>query len=272
MIMYVLGRFGPVRSIMLLAYRKRGRTMASIQGTSLLEDVDAEHAANAISKDGYFPGLRLRPEALAALHQFCTNSICFAEENFRLPFTLSVRAIAERRYKKKIRIGRFDDVLLTCSEVQALASDPAILAIARNYLGCQPVLLGSRMWWSFATDESASPEPALGQGFHYDVDGYRAVAFFFYLTEVDPSTGPHVCVRGSHLKKPWKSLVSLHRGRGDADIESWYGKERVEMLCGPAGYGFAEDIFCFHKGLHPERGDRLVLQLRYGIHRYENGF
>jgi hypothetical protein len=76
-------------------------------------------------------------------------------------------------------VGRLDYALQTCPEVQSLTSDPTIIAIARKYLGCKPVFLGTRMWWNFATEASASEQMALGQGFHYDLDGYRAVAFFF---------------------------------------------------------------------------------------------
>jgi len=50
------------------------------------------------------------------------------------------------------------------------------------------------------------------------------------------------------------------------------GKNARWVVRGSAGVGFAEDIFCFYKGLHPERGDRLMLQLRYGIRSYYSTF
>jgi hypothetical protein len=110
-----------------------------------------------------------------------------------------------------------------------------------------------------------------GQGFHYDIDGYRALAFFFYLTDVGPSNGPHVYVRGSHTKKLLRHIVSLYKGRTDAEIESVYGLERQVVCHGPAGSGFAEDIFGFHKGVHPQSGDRLIVQLRFGLRDYGTG-
>jgi hypothetical protein len=88
---------------------------------------------------------------------------------------------------------------------------------------------------------------------------------FFLLTDVGLSNGPHIYVLGSHVKKPLKHLVSIYKGRSDAEIETCYGLERQDTLCGPARFGFAEDVFDFHKGLHPERGDRLIFQLRYGL-------
>jgi hypothetical protein len=100
--------------------------------------------------------------------------------------------------------------------------------------------------------------------------GYRALTFFFYLTDVGLSNGPHVYVRGSHMEKPVRYVASLLKGRS-AEIDRSYGRERQAILCGPAGFGFAEDIFGFHKGASPENGDRLVVQLRYGLRDYGTG-
>jgi hypothetical protein len=267
-LMYTLGRFGAVRSLVLFAYRRRRRSRIAENREHSVESIDIESAADAVARDGFFTGLRLRPQVLRALRLYAKTTTCCAEESFRFPFRLQDRAAAERRYGKKIGVGRLDNALQDCPELLALASDPMLLAIARKYFGCEPTFLGSRIWWSFATDAEASQQMSMGQGWHYDLDGYRALAFFFYLTDVDSSTGPHILIRGSHTQKPWKSLVSLHKGRSDAEITKWYGKERHVTICGPAGSGFAEDIFCFHKGLHPKQGERLVLQLRYGIYDY----
>jgi hypothetical protein len=268
--MYVFGRFGIVRSFAVWTYKRTQSSVAAVSGSSLIEDVDVDYAARAISKNGIFPGLRLRREVLENLRQFSSTATCFGEENSRFPFHLSDRAEAEQRYGRPLLVGRLDNILQACPAVKDLASDPTLLAIAGRYLGCQPVFLGARIWWSFASGADAAQQMNLGQGFHYDIDGYRALAFFFYLTDVTPLSGPHICVRGSHTEKPLKSLISFHKGRSDAEIDRWYGTERQMTVRGAAGDGFAEDIFCYHKGLHPERDDRLILQLRYGLRDYRN--
>jgi hypothetical protein len=267
-LMYVFGRFRVIRSTVVWAY-KRKSTTAAAPGAALVNDLDSSQAVHALAKDGYAPGLRLRPDVLEELRRFSSTVTCCGEENFRLPFYLEDKAAAEQRYGRKLKVGRFDDVLQTCPAVRGLASDPILLAIARGYLGTEPALLGARMWWSFASEADAAQQRSLGQGFHYDIDGYRALAFFFYLTDVTPASGPHICVRGSHTEKPLKALVSLHKSRSDSEIAAWYGTERQTVVCGAAGEGFAEDIFCFHKGLHPESGDRLILQLRFGLRNYD---
>jgi hypothetical protein len=269
-LMYVFGRFRVIRSLVVFAYKTRAAKAALLAArTPAVEPLDASQAARAIVKDGYATGLRLKPSILDELQTLSTTVNCFGEEDFKLPFYVEERAAAEQRYGRKLKVGRFDDLLQTSPAVQSIASDPTIRAIARGYLGCEPALLGARMWWSFASEADAAQQRSLGQGFHYDIDGYRALAFFFYLTDVTPLNGAHICVRGSHSEKPLKALVSLHKSRSDAEIAEWYGLERQMVLCGSAGDGFAEDIFCFHKGLHPEGGDRLILQVRFGLRNYD---
>jgi hypothetical protein len=128
------------------------------------------------------------------------------------------------------------------------------------------------MWWSLAGPADYEQKADAGQSFHYDIDGYHGLAFFFYLTDVGQAAGPHVYVRGTHIKKSWRHLFTLFKGRTDAEIDEFYGPENQVLLCGPAGSGFAEDIFGFHKGLGPESVDRLIVQLRFGLRDYGLGF
>lgn len=272
-IMYIFGRFNLVRSLMVHIHRQLAvnpavNGLATSGETPAVVSADIERTAKALARDGYCAGLQLDFEMLQRLRRFSYGTVCLAEGDARFPFMVSKRAEAEENYGRRIRIGRFDHAIQNCPEIRHLATDPTILGIACTYLECQAIYLGARIWWSFPADVDASEKMSLGQGFHYDLDGYRSVAFFFNLTDVDHSSGPHVLVRGSHLKKPWAAVLSLHKGKPDAQIDKWYGKESQISLCGSAGSGFAEDLFCFHKGLHPVSGDRLMLQLRFGLRRY----
>lgn len=271
--MYVLGRFTSVRSMALRRYRAREADIPRgptkpVPSAPVIEPIDIDEAASAVLKDGYFPGLRLLPSTLETLRRFSAMSICLADGDARFPFAVGQRIQAEQSYGRRIRIGRFDHLMQDCPEVYDVASDPTIVSIARKYLGCEPVFLGGRVWWSFPTNADLSEQMSMGQGFHFDLDGYASIAFFFHLTDVGPADGPHVVVRKSHLKKPLRGLISLHKGRRDAEIEDWYGKESQVTLCGPSGFGFAEDLFCYHRGMHPKQGERLILQLRFGIRQY----
>jgi hypothetical protein len=271
LLMYAFGRFGVVRSFMVWVYSLRSTKALPATQPTLVQDVDVEEAARSIREDGFFPGLRLRQEIAEQLLTFSSMATCFADGDPGLPFHYDDKDIVERQSGKIFKLGKFNHAFSASPVLQALASDPQLLAIARNYLRTEPVLVCARMWWSFAGPTDAKQQMKDGQGFHYDIDGYRALAFFFYLTDVGLSNGPHIYVRGSHTKKLLRHIASIYKGRGDDEIERAYGRERQIVCCGPAGSGFAEAIFGFHKGLHPESGDRLVVQLRYGLRDYGTG-
>ena len=104
--------------------------------------------------------------------------------------------------------------------------------------------------------------------FHYDVDDYNSLRFFFYLTDVDINSAPHIYVRGSHRKKRFANLLSPFKQRSDEEIVHYYGEENIVKICGEAGFGFAEDTFCYHKATRPKAKSRLILQLQYAMNDY----
>jgi hypothetical protein len=270
--MYVFGRFRAVRSVMVWIYSlKSPAKSVAADVPSSLQTIDIDSAVASIRKEGFFPGLTLRPEVIEQLLTFSSMATCFGEGKSHLPFRYADKDIVEQQSGLRFKLGRYNHALHASPVLQSLATDPQLLAIARRYLNTEPVLIGARMWWSFSGPADAKSKKEAGQGFHYDLDGYRAIAFFFYLTDVGPENGPHVYVRGTHSTKAFKHVVSLHKGRNDDEIERRYGAEKQEICCGASGTGFAEDIFGFHKGQHPEKGERLLVQLRYGLRDYGTG-
>jgi hypothetical protein len=267
-LMYVFGRFGLVRSCMVWIYSRRASKAPLNSGPSLIEDVDVDNAIAKIRHDGFFCGLNLRREVLEEFLTIASQATCFGDGNVNFPFRYVAGGMSQRQTAQTFRLGTYTNALGRVPALRALTSDPQLLAIARGYLGTQPALIGARMWWSFVGPADSAQRVKAGQGFHYDIDGYRGLTFFFYLTDVTPSSGPHIYVRGSHVGKSWRHLVSVSKTRTDHEIEQSYGTDEQIIMCGPAGSGFAEDIFGFHKGLHPEGADRLIVQVRYGLRSY----
>ena len=145
--------------------------------------------------------------------------------------------------------------------VETIAQDPTLWEVAARYIGAETIYQGSRMWWLRPV---ASVRPLeTGTRFHYDLYDYRAVVFLCYLTDVDPESGPHICVAGSHRMRRWKDQLRLRRHRSDEDVARDYGTEPILTLCGPAGTVIAEDPFCFHRASLPIGKSRLALQLLY---------
>ena len=80
--------------------------------------------------------------------------------------------------------------------IQQLSVDSTFFAIAQMYLGAKPIQDLTAMWWSTAFAREASSEAA--QLFHFDMDRFKFIKFFIYLTDVDTFNGPHCYIRGSH--------------------------------------------------------------------------
>ena len=120
------------------------------------------------------------------------------------------------------------------------------------------MLLNSQIWYTFPQESKAKHH---NFGFHYDIDDYRFLKFFFYLDDVDENTGPHVIIESSH--KESSIFKFFNRRISDEVAESKY-KNKIKVMLGKPGQGFAEDTFCYHKGTYPLKR-RLILQVQFGI-------
>ncbi|MFZ0590313.1 MAG: hypothetical protein WAM39_07515 [Bryobacteraceae bacterium] len=270
--MYTLGRFQGVReSIVWLNSALRPPQEAAFTGLSDLCPFSIKEAVEALERNGVYLNLRLRQQMLTALKAYSETAACFGDGKEEYSFQISRRAVAEAQCQTPFITGRYLNARRSCAALTRLMEDPALWALARGYLRCEPSIVAARMWWSFATPTTADQQMENGQAFHFDLDGYRSVAFFFYLTEVGLDSGPHVCVRGSHKRKLWRHLLSLHKSRREEEIESAYPSKDILVLSGKEGEGFAEDTFCFHKGLAPRSRDRLLLQIRFALRDYGTG-
>jgi len=238
---------------------------------SLLEQIDPVVAAESLKKDGLFSGLRLRESVCLELREALMAQTCYGAGRLEFPFLYEQRQEAERRYGKRFLQAHYYNLPTISRLVAGLASDPVLKRVGREYFDTEPVLVGVRAWWNFACGASGAQRNSAGQSFHYDMDDYLVLSTYFYLTDVDMFGGPHVCVRGSHGRKRFRHVWTPARVHTDEEVLGIYSADKILTLCGAAGYGFIEDAFCFHKGLHPETHDRLIVQIRYALHDYGLG-
>ena len=185
---------------------------------------------------------------------------------------------------------RLSDIAATPHVIE-IANDPALISLAEQYLGCVPTIYSLNIWWSRpARDEGTRTT----QSFHRDIDDYKFLSLFIYLSDVTMETGPHQYAIGTHtkeglakilvqslnlrdtgeLKKIQRSqefkkvLASLNRGQSDLapeHAESIIG-DNYKSYIGPAGTGLIISPAGFHKGLTPRSDSRLMLWVRYGTH------
>jgi hypothetical protein len=168
-------------------------------------------------------------------------------------------------YAHDVGLKRIDDPHLDCGPVHRIAHDPAIVNVARGFLKAEPVLFDSKLYWTLPpADPSLRQRAAAEHGrFHYDLADFKALTVFVYLTDVDEESGPHVVIRGTHERRT--PLQIMRRFIGDDDARRRY-PNRMEVITGPRGTGWFEDITCYHKQM-PGSKARLMLTLIYALQR-----
>lgn len=161
-------------------------------------------------------------------------------------------------------------------ELQALALDPFVLAVAQEALGTAPIHVQTNCWWSFRP-------PGLGllrrkrqrsrnaQMFHRDQEFITFVKVFLHLSDVDSGAGPHVFVAGSHRQETALDAgARSSKRRKDRQIVAHFGQDRVREITGPRGTATMVNTRGFHKGAPVRRGHRHLLQLEYASSMFFN--
>ena len=96
---------------------------------------------------------------------------------------------------------------------------------------------------------------------HRDLDSYRFVKIFAYLTDCSINGGHHQIYLKSHRFTPFE-LGPISR-YGHAEVEKAIPEARLHNVEGEAGFVFAENTYAFHRGTKPLTGDRLILNLLF---------
>ncbi|MDZ8077598.1 MAG: hypothetical protein RMX35_00635 [Nostoc sp. DcaGUA01] len=235
--------------------------------SSLFPDIDVDVVVNSLNKNAFYLGINLPKEIVKQITDFAHSHACYGYYKPNLGFFYHQKESAEKHYRQIFKLAGYFNTALLCPAIKRLQNDPKLLTIAAQHLECKPVHLSNQLWWTFAGDTTNFEKMKTFQMFHYDIDDYRFLKFFFYLTDVDASGGPHVCVRGSHKQKKLSHLL-LPKCETDEEIISYYQPKSLVTIYGKAGFGFAEDPFCFHKGTTPITQDRLILQVEFGTIDY----
>lgn len=225
--------------------------------------------------DGYFVGLSLRPELTARLVARATAATCYAERDPARPLTIGAHGDVAPASAAPVHVASYFSQQEAWSEFQEVREDPWLAAIARAYLGCAPVYLRSELAWSFPKPGVTRAERvATAQVFHCDINDFRTLKFFFYLTDVGLGGGPH-----AYVKKQPRPRTLRHQAMGqrvsaidEAALLATYADNEVVTVCGPAGTGFVGDPYYFHRGTTPTETPRLLMQLELGCRRYETWY
>lgn len=270
-----VARFGAVRgavgALRALAHRQRLQAFlddrAARLGETQFPGLDRDAMVERLRRDGLAPGLVLPAGTVAAIRAFAEAQPCFADRDPRFGFRVHEHAEAQRRLGKPLLLAQYFNVAEGCAAVRALVDDPALQWVAARYLGSLPSFVGANLWWTFPVDATEADRARHAHRFHRDVDDFRFFKYFFYLSDVQPGDGAHVCVVGSHRRPPLQRLGDRWNLRrySDAEVEASYPADAIVEICGPAGTGFAENTLCVHKGRTPSARPRLLLQLQFAL-------
>jgi hypothetical protein len=237
---------------------------------SAFQGFNREAFLRELRADGVAFGLKLSTPAVNEILEFSRRNPCFADRVPGQGFMLSEKAQADVALRKPILLAQYYNTQRACPAISLLIRDPVLRWLAAKYLGSTPTFAGVNLWWTFPVDALAADRYQHAHMFHRDVDDFRFVKFFFYLTDVLPGDGAHVCVARSH-RHPVRirpgDRWSIRRYT-DAEITSNVTRDAILEICGSAGTGFAEDTYCVHKALTPTKRPRLMLQLQFALFDY----
>jgi len=265
--MFVLARTKPVRR----AHWRLAKTVRALpdRGETMFGDADRPLVIDALNTQGLFSGFLLPPTIREEISRFAIMTECFGNFDRRIEFAPADHSTAEKRFGRSILSGHYFERILRCDAAMSVQRDPLLLDIAQHYLGGESRLITTRLWWSFPTRTASEADMRLASldRYHFDLDDWRMLKFFFYLTPVDKDCGPHVYVRGSHVHRALRHQLTLLVGHPADDVLRAYGAENAVTLTGQAGLGFVEDPFGFHTGTVAKRAPRLMMEIGFGVSR-----
>lgn len=240
--------------------------------SSILGNLDVDTIATTIETESCYQGFQLPQDAVLEIWKFANSTVGYINRDLNRPCRYQGIEPVNTNLPKDARVFSYMSNSMRSSTLQRLIKDPGILAIAAKFLGAPPVHMGSEISWSLPVPGNFVEQRNAAQVFHYDLDDYRFIKFFFYLTDVDLASGPHTYIRGTHKgKKLLHQLIGTRCASiPDEKILECYDAKNMVNVCGKAGFGFVENALCFHRGSQPTEKPRLMLQIEYSMNDYGN--
>lgn len=272
LIRFLFARFYSIRMIYsFLCHLNQSRVPPA--NISLFKCIDIECIVSSLKSNGLYRGLKLPDPILHELLEYAKSNNCYAGGNPLIGFNVNELDSLNKKFREPFYMAEYFNTSEQCPAISKIINDLNLKEIVSLYVGKNYKFTGSSFTWIFpVAGKSYDSHRQESTNFHYDIDDFSSVRIFFYLTDVTKESGPHVCVKGSHIKKPQHQTLCLSSRKQNTDvITKFYDSENIIQIFGEAGYGFIEDTFCFHKGTVPRCKPRLMLQLHFAVNNYNNG-
>ena len=150
--------------------------------------------------------------------------------------------------------------------ITRFALNDELVEIASRYMGVPKDKMHCLSFLDSLIRLEAEPNKNMGKydfglEFHRDVDGYRFLKMFVYLTDCFEGDGHHEYYLTTHGKTP--AVVAPIVRYSNTEVEAAIPGIQRKIIQGNAGFGFAEDTFGFHRGTKPKNNDRLILNIQF---------
>lgn len=235
------------------------KQVEGILGTLSEESINS--IAKSIQKKGYHEfDISLTEELISNLYEFAiTNETKCIDIHQKGVVYLPQKIKFDPASPKSPRYQFESNTLVQNKTVREIIFDPTFRTIAARYLECQPILDIVTMWWSVPFNQQATAQSA--QMYHFDMDRFKFLKFFFYITDVHSDNGPHCYIEGSHITIPKQARKD---GRlNDEELLSCYSKDLFKEFTGKKGTILAVDTRGFHKGKPLVKDNRLLFQIQF---------
>jgi hypothetical protein len=226
--------------------------LPTISGSATSAEADK---SRVLKEQGYVPVARIvKPEWLREMVDYFSDQACGDPYRPQLgTFKVQDNAPAGTH------VAYFsNEVVARAPHVFEIANDSSLIGIVSDVLGAKPTISYMTAWWSLPAGDGLAQH---AEKFHRDVDDWRFVKLFCYLTDVGEANGPHVFVRGSHRIN---KLTTIRRFT-EEEVGSAFGQDNIVHITGPAGTCFLENTYGVHRGIPPTKAPRLIFQVLYSL-------
>jgi hypothetical protein len=264
--MFAFSRINAARRIERLLSSAEYKRPAAVSDT-VFPGLDLEKVISTLIDDGVYRGLKLPDSIVNEVREFAETHPCYTKDAPKDGFLPSDYESADAKRDRDILAGFYFETAEQCPAVMKLRQDPTFYSIASAYLGQPAILMRTRLWWSFPAKRISDVDLHLAaqNRFHFDIDGWRTLKFFFYLTPTDEGAGPHKFIRASHRRRKLTHQFTPTTGRPTPQLEDFYAPDEFVTITGQPGFGFAEDPFVFHTGSLCRTQPRLMLEIGFGV-------
>jgi Phytanoyl-CoA dioxygenase (PhyH) len=151
--------------------------------------------------------------------------------------------------------------ILSCAPLLRLANAPLILNAVSQILGARPSIAAYQAWWTLGENNTSGSHVHHDDVYHRDVDDWRFIKLFVYLTDTNERSGAHNFVLKSHTNAHFTRRGAI----SDEDVNNTFPASDVRTITGSAGTVFLENTWGIHRPLLATEGRRLIFSVLYSM-------